>query len=297
MLNAAKGAIVAGSAIVRLGTGGTLCLRVSQATDLLVDVTGWVGGTDGALTDVGTPVRLVDTRTGEPQLAASLQAPMAAGEQRSIALDGVAGVDATTHAVSINLTALSPAVAGFLTVSPGVCGTAVPTTSTLNVVAGVAISAATTVGVADGSICVYSSVATDIAVDLQAHHGDVGGLLEVAAPIRLADTRGATIVDPDHALQIDPAAPPSGAVVTLPTLPVGAVLSVVAVNPAADTTVFVGPCAATAGAAQLLVAAGTTTANRITVPIDEAVGPWCVTASTPAHVVVDLEAWVAGPPD
>lgn len=296
MLNAAKGAIVAGSAIVRLGPGGTLCLRVSQPTDLLVDVTGWVGGSAGLLTMSDTPTRLVDTRSGAPQLAAVPQTSLTAGQHLTIDLDGLAVIDSATGAVTVNLTALTPAAAGFLTVSPGGCGGAVPTTSTLNVVAGRPLSAATTVGLIDGTLCVYTSVPTDIALDLQARHGDTGGVLEVAAPIRLADTRGATMVGADHVLEISPAAPPSGAAVSLPAAPLGAVLSVVAIRPTIATEVFVGPCSGEVGAFQLIVAAGATTANRITVPIDESLGAWCVVASTPTHIVVDLEAWVAGLP-
>ena len=195
--------------------------------------------------------------------------------------------------MTVNLIARSPAAAGFLSVSPGVCGTAVPTTSTVNVAQGIDVAAATTVGLTGSALCVYSSIATDISLDLQAVHGAPAGPLVLGSPLRLADTRGGTLVGPDHALEIDPAAPPTGATVTLPEVSLGAVLSVIAIGPAAATEVFVGPCSAGAGAPQLLVAAGATTANRITVPIDESVGPWCVTATTPTHIVVDLEAWVA----
>ncbi|MEQ1699297.1 MAG: hypothetical protein ABMA25_04260 [Ilumatobacteraceae bacterium] len=292
MLNAAKGSIVAGSAIVRLGAGA-LCVLVSQPTDLLVDLTGWVSSLSGEMTAVGPPQRLVDTRAGETQATTVPQTPLTAGQHLTVDLDGVIGVDAATTAVTVNLITRSPSAAGFLSVSPGVCGTAVPTTSTVNVAQAVDVAAATTVALTDGALCVYSSVATDITLDLQAVHGTPAGPLVIGSPVRLADTRGGTLVGPEHVLEIDPAAPPSGAASTMPALPLGAVLSVIAVGPTATTEVFVGPCSAEAGAPQLLVAAGATTANRITVPIDEAAGPWCVTATTPTHIVVDLEAWVS----
>lgn len=292
MLNAAKGTIVAGSAIVRLGAGA-LCLLVSQPTDLLVDLTGWVQSLNGEMTVVGSPLRLVDTRAGETQATTVPQAPLTAGQQLTVGLDGVIGITEETTAVTVNLIARAPSTAGFLSLTPGACGAAVPTTSTLNVAAGIDVAAATTVGLTDSAVCVYSSVATDITLDLQAVHGAPAGPLVIGTPMRLADTRGGTLVGPEHVLEIDPAAPPSGVATTLPEVPMGAVLSIVAVGPAAATEVFVGPCSAEAGAPQLLVAAGAITANRITVPIDELVGPWCVTATAPTHIVVDLEAWVA----
>jgi hypothetical protein len=72
--------------------------------------------------------------------------------------------DAT--AVVANVTATNPAADGYLTVFP--CGDSPPNASNLNFVAGqtVANLVFATVGT-EGEVCLISSVATDVIVDLQ----------------------------------------------------------------------------------------------------------------------------------
>ena len=51
--------------MVRLGAGA-MCVYVNRRTDVVVDITGWIGA-GGASTAVVTPTRIVDTRPGESQ--------------------------------------------------------------------------------------------------------------------------------------------------------------------------------------------------------------------------------------
>ena len=44
-LNFAAGQTIANGATIKLGTGGTICVYTDQATDLLLDVTGFVPAT------------------------------------------------------------------------------------------------------------------------------------------------------------------------------------------------------------------------------------------------------------
>jgi len=44
-LNFAAGQTIANGATIELGTGGTICVYTDQATDLLLDVTGFVPAT------------------------------------------------------------------------------------------------------------------------------------------------------------------------------------------------------------------------------------------------------------
>jgi hypothetical protein len=45
----------------------------------------------------------------------------------------------------------------------------------------------------------------------------------------------------------------------------------------------------------LNLAAGVTSANRATVPVDAAAPLLCLTSSTPVNVVLDLQAWILAP--
>lgn len=289
ILNAPTDAVVAAPALVRLGNGG-ICLQPSAATDIVVDLTGWVGAAGDGTAPI-EPVRLVDTRSGQAELAAVPQSALTAGQHVSVDLTGLTEVPDGTTAVSLNLTALSPAAAGFLTVTPGVCDAATPTTSTLNVAAGQARAAAATVAVVDHAVCLYSSVATDVTLDLQATHG-AGGSVVPASPIRWADTRGGAAVSPGSPLHIDVDTLPSGAA---PVGRSGAMLSIVAIGTPAGSVVWAAPCSEPAPTFPQVVAPPTqNTANRVIVPLDA--GELCISASAATHVVVDLEAWVLAPP-
>ena len=87
------------------------------------------------------------------------------------------------------MTAVGPDSGGFLTVYP--CSDAVPTTSTVNFAAGrdIANSTIATLDV-DGDVCVYSSAATDVIVDITAWFSpDAAAGMSASAPRRVADTR------------------------------------------------------------------------------------------------------------
>ena len=96
-----------------------------------------------------------------------------------------AGVPADATGVALNLTAASPAAAGFVTVWP--CDRPRPTASNLNVTAGT--DRANLVLVApdgDGEVCVFTSGTTHVVVDVFGWFGDgfVG-----TTPTRVLDTR------------------------------------------------------------------------------------------------------------
>lgn len=59
-VNYAAHTITANNAVVPVGTGGSICLHVHTATDIVVDVTGWFN--DGSLFTAAGPDRLVDSR-------------------------------------------------------------------------------------------------------------------------------------------------------------------------------------------------------------------------------------------
>ncbi len=116
----------ANTAIVATGADGSVAVFTTAATNIIVDVVGYITDTTAADTTTGlfqpvTPSRAYDSRN------APLTA-FAAGEARTIALNTVPGVAANASAVSSNLTAIGTNATGFLTVYP----TTEPSTSNLN---------------------------------------------------------------------------------------------------------------------------------------------------------------------
>jgi hypothetical protein len=154
-LNVQAGQIVANAAVVALSASDTLCVTANAATDVVLDVTGWYGPGGGDSTSVQTPTRLVDTRSalGGTRLPAGGTLPV------TITRSSVAS--ATVSVVAVN-----PDKAGYLTVRP--CD--VPAgTSTLNYVAGDTVANTATVGLdPQRRLCVTTSAATDVVVDLLA---------------------------------------------------------------------------------------------------------------------------------
>jgi hypothetical protein len=145
----ARGRNAAATATVGLGNG-ELCVYTSTDTDVVVDLQA-LHGSNGGSTIANAPRRIIDTR-----------------ETRRIGAGTVLPVDigATTGAAIVNLTAVAPSGSGFLTLYP--CGAAIPTVSNLNVVADSIVANRAVVSTAGSSqFCVYSSVDTDVVIDLE----------------------------------------------------------------------------------------------------------------------------------
>ncbi len=125
------------------------------------------------------PVRVLDTRI----VAGSR---LAAGGQVVIDLSSFVPVGAT--AVAVNLTAVDPAAAGFLTGHP--CATTVPSVSSANFTARTDRGALAVLPLSpDRSLCVFTSSAADVVVDLQGAFVPEASRLTPRTPERLADTR------------------------------------------------------------------------------------------------------------
>ena len=105
MVNAVALSIVANSAIVRLGAGA-LCVFSPQATDVVVDVSGWVA-TSGLRTAPVIPTRLVDTRTGQREALPVAQQPLSAGALLTVDVGSLPGATGAM-AATVNVTAASP---------------------------------------------------------------------------------------------------------------------------------------------------------------------------------------------
>ena len=170
--------------IVGLGTGRSISIfNNAGSVHVVVDVMGYM---TAGFTGI-TPVRLLDTR--EPNDSGL---PLGAGATASVTVAGVAGVPSSASAVVLNVTAVNPTAAGYLTVWPA--GGPKPGTSNLNFVAGDVVPNLVTVGVGTGGqVSIFNFAgATHVVVDIMGWFDDSGGFAPLGTPSRLLDTREGT---------------------------------------------------------------------------------------------------------
>jgi hypothetical protein len=184
--------------------------------------------------------------------------------------------------VALNVTAVQPNAAGYLTVWS--CDTPRPNTSNLNVVAGDTVAGSVVAAVSSSrELCVYTSVGSHVLVDVAGWFGSAGAAqLEVLASDRVFDSRATRALLPGVVTRVSMGS----------TVPAGstAVVNLTAVTPMGDGFVTATNCSAMATeVSNLNVRLGVTRANQALVPVS-ATGDICVTVSTPMHLVVDLTA-------
>jgi hypothetical protein len=149
-LNVTAGRNVAASATASLGDH-QLCVYTSTDTDVIVDLQAMHSTSGGSITATD-PKRIIDTRQSTR---------LVAGRVLPVEL-GVAAA-----AVVVNVTSVDPAADGHLTLFP--CGSTVPTVSNVNFVAGATVANRAVVSTGGSSqVCAYSSVETDMVIDLEA---------------------------------------------------------------------------------------------------------------------------------
>jgi hypothetical protein len=147
-VNALAGTVVANRVVVDLDASGSMCLVANGSVDVLVDVTGGYGS-GGVRYTPSTPSRLADTRSS---------GRLGDGGQLVVTVPGGG------RAAAVSVTAVNPRAAGFVTVAP--CGTR-PLASSLNYVAGdLVTNLADTALDGAGRLCITTSAATDLVVDL-----------------------------------------------------------------------------------------------------------------------------------
>ncbi|BAN03866.1 HYR domain-containing protein [Ilumatobacter coccineus] len=160
------GAVVGNELVAKLSADGTVCVFSSASTDLTVDVVGYVPSSSAARSL--DPARVYATRSGDATVDGDQQGVgrVVAGSFVEVDIAGRAGVPASgVGAVVMNITAVNPSGRGYVTVSP--CGDR-PLASSLNYGSAGAVVGNELVAKlsADGTVCVFSSAATDLTVDV-----------------------------------------------------------------------------------------------------------------------------------
>ena len=203
-VNYVAGQTIANGALVKLSTAATAGrIKIRNGgtapVEVLMDVTGYHNNTAGA-TFNPISARALDTRAATrsgqcPTTTAQCTAIPAAGI-RSVQVAGRYGVPAGATAVAVNVTAVAPAAAGFMTLFPGDLAGA-PATSNLQyqsgqIIAGFAIVKLPTTGPDAGRLKIFANTATEAILDIQGWYTstteNTGGVYTPLNPSRILKT-------------------------------------------------------------------------------------------------------------
>ena len=199
-LNFHAGANVPNLVTVALPQDGKVDVyNAAGSADLIVDVEGYYAAEPTAgtgLYNALTPVRICDTRTGEPQNQCTGHAP-GPSQAMQVTVVGQGGVPSSgVAAVVLNVTAIGSAASGYLTVYP--YGISQPSASNVNYRAGEVVPNRVMVPLGKGGmIAIYSGNGDpNVAVDVSGWFTDssntsaTGALFTAApTPVRICDTR------------------------------------------------------------------------------------------------------------
>jgi SpoIID/LytB domain protein len=287
-LNFAAHETVAALVMAQLSPTGTLTVSNGSTggAQVVADVQGYYTGDASGGTYVPvTTVRLVDTRHGTT-------GPVAAHGSAIVQVTGAAGIPAGATAVVANVTAVTPAKAGFLSVG----GTLTTGTSTVNFAAGQTIAnLAVSPLSATGAMTIYNggTTATNVVVDVQGYFTTdaTGASFNPVGQARLLDTRVSGGPLASLASRTISVAGVTGSAV--PSTASAAVLSVTAVSPTEAGFLSVQPVASTA-TSNVNFAAHGTVANLVVAQLS-ATGTVTVTNSSPGstNVVVDVLGYLS----
>ncbi len=224
------------------------------------------------------PARLIDTRNGIGTAAIEL------GGGCTLAFSAGARPAGTVGA-AIVLTTTNAEDNGFTTAYP--CGTAQPNVSAVQVLRGVDVAGTTVVPLGgEGRICIYSSVTTDVLVD-------VTGWMVPSAPAYRGTDSPERVIDTRQPAPQPLVTAGSEQRITAAGLdgspPAAVSVNVTASGSRASGYVTAYPCDAPRSETSVLnFRAGVDIANRVFVDVDST-GAFCLWASADVHLIVDLD--------
>jgi len=297
-----KSQTIANAVTAKIGTGGKVCLYTSTATHIIVDVNGYYPAASGFV--ALSPARLMETRAGEPTTVDGQLweiGERAAGTVTELTVAGRGGVASDADAVVMNIAVTSTKGGGFVTAYP--CGTTRPNASNLNYERkSQTIANAVTAKIGTGGkVCLYTSTATHIIVDVNGYYPAASAFVALS-PARLLETRAGQPTTVDGKFwEIGERA--AGTVTELTVAGRGGVASdadAVVMNIAVTSTkgggfVTAYPCGTTRPNASNLnyERKSQTIANAVTAKIGTG-GKVCLYTSAATHIIVDVNGYYAG---
>ena len=290
-VNYLAGQIVSNAAVSGFSADGTICLFTLAGTDLVVDVTGY--SSNGGIVPF-EPERVLETRL-QPKFATFDGKDQHTGrvDRRStyeLQIAGRGSVPADARAAFLNVTAIRPDGAGYVTVFP--CDEGKPEASHVSYLAG-QISPNAVMAKLDGNgrICLFTLARTDLIVDVGGYSIDG---VEPLTPSRLLDTRiGAKTSDGLHAGRGRVGAGKTYVLDVvgrggLTNMSASAIINVTAVDPSANGYLTVYPCDRDRpNASNVNYFTGDVVPNAVLARIDTA-GTICIFTLAATHLIVDV---------
>jgi hypothetical protein len=285
--------------LAKVGDGGKICVFTLAATDLVIDVNGFIPA--GASTESVPPGRVLESRSGLAyQTVDDLfegVGRVGAGQVAELKVTGRAGVPDDAEAVFLNVVAVNPSGPGYLTVFP--CGSTAPLAANVNYSGGDIAANAVLAKVGDGGkICVFTLAATDLVIDVNGFI-PAGASTESVPPGRVLESRSGLAYQTVDDLFEGVGRVGAGQVAELKVTgragvpdDAGAVfLNVVAVNPSGPGYLTVFPCGSTAPlAANVNYSGGDIAANAVLAKVGDG-GKICVFTLAATDLVIDVNGF------
>lgn len=246
-----------------------------------------------------TPVRgrLLDTRTGttSDNFSPKVSGVRAAGSTTEVKVASRLSTPYNAPGAVLTVTIDSPASGGWATVYP--CASERPNASSVNFQAGVSVANTAIVPIdAQGKVCVFTSVAAHVVLDLQGYF-NVGSKMTLGTPARYLDTRpGQKTFDSGQQGQGMLAAGTTKAVYVqgrgqVSSDATSVVITLTATQAAAKGWMTVFPCgSARPNASSINFAAGQTVANTMIATIGTTFAI-CIYTSANVHAIVDVSGF------
>ncbi len=246
---------------------GEVCITSSTNASAKVTVIAQLGAS-GTGPVAMQPIRSLDSRT---------TGKLTANSVTSLAPSTFGATAGTTKAVTATFTIVDPSAAGTLSVGP--CG-ATALKAPFNKISVGAFSA--TVPVSDTGLCVSSTVATHVVVDIDAVWNTGAPVIVPVATYRAVDSRNSG--QPVHvtAVSVTVAATASGAKATI------AMVNLTVLGGSGGASVSVWNCGAQPASAVGVVAPGAKATFTVVTALTD--GTLCIASNQPADVLVDVAA-------
>ncbi|MEQ1699321.1 MAG: peptidoglycan-binding protein [Ilumatobacteraceae bacterium] len=265
------------------------CKAVNALTGAVAPPTGEATATSTPTGFTGvSPLRIIDTRDIDN---GGINGRVGAGRVVELDINAEVGVD--TQAVALSVTAVDPCTSGYLTVYD--CDVR-PNTSNINFVAGRTTAGMAITTLNDRRICVFSSAAADLIVDITGEFDATGDTFFSMAPTRWIDTR-----DNSGVQSVTIGARASGSDTELTLAGVGDIpadasavwLNITGVGATGNVflTAYPGPCGTAPLASNVNIFRGRTAASAALVGIGTG-GSVCIrVGGGNAHLVIDVSGW------
>jgi hypothetical protein len=292
-LNFVPGDVVPNLVTVGIGSNGQVSLyNQGGANDLLADVVGYYSPVSGDYFTPVTPIRALDTRAGTGAAAGRV----AQGGEVALQITSANGVPADATGVVLNITAVTPDAAGFVTVYPN--GVNRPLASNLNFVAGDVVPNLVIVGIgSSGKVKLFNAIGTvDLVADIVGYYSpdNTAKQFYPITPVRALDTRdgtGGTSVPVGQGRSIDLAIRGANGI---PTGASAIIMNTTAVLPTAGSFLTVWPNGVTRPLASTLnYATGDVVPNLVQVGIGSNGKVSLYNASGSVNLVADLTGYFA----